>query len=519
MAIAKVILNGVTQMDTTQKTVTAGSMLSGTTALKNDGTDITGSIATRTSSNMSVSGGTVTAQAGYYASDTSKSVASGTAGTPTASKGAVNSHSISVTPSVTNTTGYITGGTKTGTAVTVSASELVSGTLPISQNGVENVTNYEYVNVSVSGGGGISEDVVDTETNSTSSTLVFDDLYGEPTSFVVYYEDNMSTPSGTPYRALMLVYDGATLHGQTLTNTNNAQVTYDGSSFSHSYNNGTLTITSTGAQFISGIWAVDYTYGGTSGNIQKKDVQVGSGATSITFTDLEDEPICWSLVFKSDFGSSSGYQRVIGGRYSDTNSNLCGYAMDSSANMSCAYWTQSYNNGSLTITSSGTNAGGYFHQPGYYQLTYALTDAPEITVEPLSVTENGTYQESGKAYSPVTVSVSGGTSKNAQAAQSTSRVTATTMTAIQNLSISVAETGTYDVYWSAFRSSTSGTWSTQLYIAGSAYGSSQTSWSNHIQNVHLTNVSLTKNQTVQVYGISRGSNYYLYGGTLTIIQK
>lgn len=47
MAIAKVILNGVTQMDVTQKTVDANKMLSGTTALKNDGTDITGNIASQ----------------------------------------------------------------------------------------------------------------------------------------------------------------------------------------------------------------------------------------------------------------------------------------------------------------------------------------------------------------------------------------------------------------------------------------------------------------------------------------
>ena len=44
MAIAKVILNGVTQMDVTQKTVTSASMLNGVTSLKNDGTDITGTI-------------------------------------------------------------------------------------------------------------------------------------------------------------------------------------------------------------------------------------------------------------------------------------------------------------------------------------------------------------------------------------------------------------------------------------------------------------------------------------------
>jgi hypothetical protein len=72
---------------------------------------------------------------------------SGTAGIPTASKGTVSNHSISVTPSVTNTTGYITGGTKTGTAVTVSASELVSGTKTISASGTTDVTNYASASV------------------------------------------------------------------------------------------------------------------------------------------------------------------------------------------------------------------------------------------------------------------------------------------------------------------------------------------------------------------------------------
>lgn len=51
---------------------------------------------------------------------------SGTAGTPTATKGSVTNHSVTVTPSVTNVTGYITGSTKTGTPVTVTADELIS---------------------------------------------------------------------------------------------------------------------------------------------------------------------------------------------------------------------------------------------------------------------------------------------------------------------------------------------------------------------------------------------------------
>ena len=74
----------------------------------------------------------------------------GTEGTPIATKGAVSNHSVNVTPSVTNVAGYIEGGTKTGTAVTVSASELVSGTKSITANGQGiDVTNYEDVDVNV----------------------------------------------------------------------------------------------------------------------------------------------------------------------------------------------------------------------------------------------------------------------------------------------------------------------------------------------------------------------------------
>lgn len=108
-------------------------------------------ITQRSSSDLTASGDTVTVPSGYYASSASKGVASGTAGTPTASKGSVSNHSVSVTPSVTNTTGYITGGTKTGTAVTVSASELVSGTLSITSSGTKDVTNYASASVSAGG--------------------------------------------------------------------------------------------------------------------------------------------------------------------------------------------------------------------------------------------------------------------------------------------------------------------------------------------------------------------------------
>ena len=133
-------------------TVTAGYVSSGTAGT----ITVSGS---NTSQLSSQSGKTVTpttseqtvVEAGKYTTGAIKVAAmpSGTAGTPTATKGTVSNHSINVTPSVTNTTGYITGGTKTGTAVTVSASELVSGTKTITANGTEDVTNYKNVTVAV----------------------------------------------------------------------------------------------------------------------------------------------------------------------------------------------------------------------------------------------------------------------------------------------------------------------------------------------------------------------------------
>lgn len=74
MAISKITLNGVTQMDVTGKTVTSGTMLNGITALKNDGTDITGNVQSKTSSDLTAVGATVTAPAGYYQNAASKTI-------------------------------------------------------------------------------------------------------------------------------------------------------------------------------------------------------------------------------------------------------------------------------------------------------------------------------------------------------------------------------------------------------------------------------------------------------------
>lgn len=141
----------VTPTESTQTIGGAYYMMEGAVTVNAIPSNYIGSgVTQRSSSDLTASGATVTVPSGYYSSQATKSVSSGTAGTPTATKGTVSNHSISITPSVTNTTGYITGGTKNGTAVSVSASELVSGTLNITDNGTSDCTNYASVNVNLS---------------------------------------------------------------------------------------------------------------------------------------------------------------------------------------------------------------------------------------------------------------------------------------------------------------------------------------------------------------------------------
>lgn len=132
-----------------------------------------------------------------------------------------------------------------------------------------------------------------------------------------------------------------------------------------------------------------------------------------------------------------------------------------------------------------------------------------------SITANGTYDVTTLAEAVVNVA---GASKNVQVAAGVDRVATTSYTAINGQSLTVAKTGTYHVYWTGYRSSTSGTNGSQLYIGDTAYGTAQTTFSNNAQAVHLTNVSLTKDQVITLRARARGTSYYMYGGNLTIVE-
>lgn len=221
----------ITPTESAQTAVTSGKYTTGAVDVAGIPSNYVGSdVPLRDSSNLTASGATVTAPAGYYENPASKSVDTmqlpatvsstysgtkkadiaysvgsgskylvidtgyntarqyyklaqvpqGTEGTPTATKGAVNNHSVSVTPKVTNTTGYITGGTKTGSAVTVSAAELVSGDKSITSAGTEDVSTYETVTVPAAGFRSML-------TPSIMSHSISVDANGEVSSDVVIY--------------------------------------------------------------------------------------------------------------------------------------------------------------------------------------------------------------------------------------------------------------------------------------------------------------------------------------------
>lgn len=126
--------------DTSDATLDNGNkMLSGNTAYAN-GVKYTGTIASKSSTDLTVSGATVTAPAGYYASNASKSVANGSATAPATISGTsatvstgtntlTLSKTISVTPTVS--AGYVSSGTAGNSAVSLTASVTTKGAATI----------------------------------------------------------------------------------------------------------------------------------------------------------------------------------------------------------------------------------------------------------------------------------------------------------------------------------------------------------------------------------------------------
>lgn len=405
-------------------------------------------ITRRDSTDLSATGATVSVPSGYYESNETYTIASGSATTPATT--------ISVTPTISiDSSGVVTASVSGSQNVTptVSAGYVSSGTAGT---------------VSVSGSNTYQLTVRD----STDLSAV---------------GDTVTAPSGYyPSAATFTIVSGsATTPATTIT----ASATFSVS------NTGLVTATISGSQSITPTVSAGYVSAGTAGTVSVS----GTATHQLTVRD------------SSDMSASGATVTAPAGYYPSSAT----YTIASGTAGTPTATKGAVSSNSITVTPSVTNTGGYI-SGGTISGTGIIVSASELVSGNLPITSNGNNIDVTN-YATVSVNVAG-QSKNVQIASGVNRVATTSYTAVSGQSLTVAKTGIYNVYWSGYRSSTSGTNGSQLYIGNTAYGNAQTTFSNNGQSVHLSNVSLTQNQTITVRARSRNTSSYMYVANLTIVE-
>lgn len=386
----KVIFDGNTLIDLTGDNVDPNRMLVNTTAHDASGAPITGNIAVRYSSDMYQAADFIYAAAGYYPTDTSKHIASGTAGTPTASKGTVINHSVDVTPSVTNTAGYINGGTINGYAATVTAAELVSGTKSITENGTGiDVTNYASVDVNV----------VQKRTATITRTGMYDvrgDLYSAvryPNYTTVYYTQGDTfefTPNTTMNIRVGLYSSGnitITVDGLVVDSTTSLSRSYDYTlpdsdieiALDSSINKNDIEITTVGSGSIT-VNPLSITQNGTY------TAPTGTAYSPVTVNVQGSSP---NLQAKTNIAPTTSSQTITADAGYDGLSSVQINAMPSGTAGTPTATKGAVSNHAVTVTPSVTNSTGYING-GTKTGTGVTVTASELVSGSQTITQNGT---------------------------------------------------------------------------------------------------------------------------------
>ncbi len=490
---------------------------------------------------------TVSADSGYdglsSVAVTVAAMPTGTAGTPSASKGTVSNHAVSVTPSVTNTTGYITGGTKTGTAVSVSASELVSGTKSITANGTGiDVTNYASVDVAVPGSSPSLQSksvIFNPSENAQSQTLTPDAGYDglSQVTASVNALSNTYVGSGIPRRD----YTDFVISGGTFT----APAGYYATDATDEIAYGTAgTPTATKGTVSSHSVTVTPSVTNTTGYITG-GTKTGTGVT-VTASELVsgtlylDEPGSWDVtnaataVITSGTATPAASISATGATVSTaTNTLTLSKTVSNTPQVSAGYITAgTAGNSSVSLTATVTTQAAQTIYPSASDQTIAsgryLTGTQTIkavtttnlTAANIKKGVTVTVGDSSDAdrVTSVTGTYEGGSSSmNTQIWLGRAQRTANSYGAT-DATLTVAKAGTYTVSWTAWRSSSSGTMGTNLHVNDTSGTNQQTFTGTYGQNIQLTNQQYSVGDVLTIYATSGSNSRSIYVANLIIQQ-
>lgn len=176
-------------------------------------------------------------------------------------------------------------------------------------------------------------------------------------------------------------------------------------------------------------------------------------------------------------------------------------------------------NSSVSLQASVTTKAAATITPGTTNQTIAsgtyLTGTQTISGDANLVAGN---IKSGTSIFGVTGTYSGGSSKNIQAYWGRSQRTANSYGAT-DLTITVSKAGTYNVYWTAWRGSSSGTMGTNLYKNGTAGTNQQTFTGTYGQNITLTNQTYNQGDVLTLYATSGSTTRSIYVANLVIVEQ
>lgn len=338
----------ITPTESVQTAVASGKYTTGTVSVGAIPSNYVGSGVTQNdSTDLTASGATVTAPAGYYANNATYTIASGSATTP----------ATTITPSV-----FI--GVQTNGQIDVNVSKTQSVTPTVSAGYVSSGTAG---NITVSGTVSSQLDTLGatTYTPTASDQTIADQQYLTGTQTIEGVVCSNLTASNI--KAGVTVKVGTATDDDSVTS---VLGTYTGTSPT-----GSTTITTNGSHDVTNYATAIVDVPATVDT--KTSASQSSTTTSISISGLSAKPAMWALQIVINSGSyvSGASTRYITSALCSGGTTVYSTCLYKSGSTAREYGystcTWSYNNGTITITSPGTSTAGGFRTGSTYRLFYA----------------------------------------------------------------------------------------------------------------------------------------------------